>query len=384
MQRNKKIVCLTNIPTPYRNNLYRVMSYVCEQNSYKFEVWFLDKTESGRYWKLQDMDFEYSYKFFRGIKFKYRDASFHFNPGVIVELLKAPPEVILVGGSWIYPTVILTGFILKFNKNVRTIFWSESHLKSSVYLDKVSNKVRKRILNLFDEYAVPGVFSKEYVHHYVDNPIIHYFPNTVNYHIFSDKINKLKENNKIIRKKWNLSDNKKIFFISARLHPNKGLEPFFKALKHVDANEQFVFLVAGDGYLRHRIFEVTKRMPFEIKLLGHRDESEMLELYAIADIFVLPSIIDPNPLSVIEAMWAKKPLLLSNRVGNHPETLTEGENGWLFDPEKPIDVKKAFLKALATTEQDLAKLGENSYLKAKQYFDTEVVVRNFLNEILSL
>ena len=44
----------------------------------------------------------------------------------------------------------------------------------------------------------------------------------------------------------------------------------------------------------------------------------------------------------------------------------------------------SFLAALMAIDQELARLGKNSYLKAKKHFNTEVVVKKFLNEILSL
>ena len=42
-------------------------------------------------------------------------------------------------------------------------------------------------------------------------------------------------------------------------------------------------------------------------------------------IFLLASLRDPCPLSVVEALWMSKPLLISNHCGNISEALVESK-----------------------------------------------------------
>lgn len=71
--------------------------------------------------------------------------------------------------------------------------------------------------------------------------------------------------------------------------------------------------------------------------------------YAAADLFVLASVQDPCPLSVVEALHSGLPLLLSRRLGNASKALEESGNWWSFDPldlrnSKSADVVARFLE----------------------------------------
>ena len=56
-------------------------------------------------------------------------------------------------------------------------------------------------------------------------------------------------------------------------------------------------------------------------------------------IFLLASLRDPCPLSVVEALWMSKPLLISNHCGNISEALVESKNGFSFDPLSSKSIK---------------------------------------------
>ena len=60
--------------------------------------------------------------------------------------------------------------------------------------------------------------------------------------------------------------------------------------------------------------------------------------YSLADIFVMPSLEDKWSLVVPEAMSLGLPILCSIYNGCWPELVREGENGWVFDPQKPEEL----------------------------------------------
>jgi glycosyltransferase involved in cell wall biosynthesis len=73
--------------------------------------------------------------------------------------------------------------------------------------------------------------------------------------------------------------------------------------------------------------------------------------YLIADLFVLPSRgkYETWGLAVNEAMHMGVPCLVSSSVGCQRDLVTQGETGWVFDPEKP----GALFDALALALDDL-------------------------------
>jgi glycosyltransferase involved in cell wall biosynthesis len=68
-----------------------------------------------------------------------------------------------------------------------------------------------------------------------------------------------------------------------------------------------------------------------ITFLGQRKYEEMPEILGQADIFVLPSISESMPFSLLEAMACGNACVAS-RVGGIPEIINHGKNGYLVNP----------------------------------------------------
>jgi glycosyltransferase involved in cell wall biosynthesis len=67
-------------------------------------------------------------------------------------------------------------------------------------------------------------------------------------------------------------------------------------------------------------------------MLGFRNQSELPHLYAMSDIFVLPSWVDNMPLATNEAMASGLPVIVSNRTGvwGPGGLVREGETGFVY------------------------------------------------------
>ena len=109
-------------------------------------------------------------------------------------------------------------------------------------------------------------------------------------------------------------------------------------------------LLAEDGPDFDSVRESISRRPdVGFRMLGHQPQQKMLDYYLAADVFVLPSLGDPNPLAAIEALWAGLPLLLNCGVGNWYEVLEPGKNGWLAATHDLKKMKKTIELALTAS-----------------------------------
>ena len=100
---------------------------------------------------------------------------------------------------------------------------------------------------------------------------------------------------------------------------------------------------------------------------GRVDYNEIYRYYAVADVFVLPTLEDNWSLVIPEAMACGLPVATSIYNGCHVELIHEGENGCVFDT---LD-ESSLLKALAYFhDKDLVKMGQRS-VELEKYFDTE-------------
>jgi glycosyltransferase involved in cell wall biosynthesis len=117
----------------------------------------------------------------------------------------------------------------------------------------------------------------------------------------------------------------------ARLHEQKGHAFLLQAAAQVP---NATFVLAGDGPLRAELearaheLGVAERCVF----LGNR--TDVTELLAAADLFVLPSLYEGLPVSVLEAMAARRPVV-ATAIGGTDEAVTHEVTGLLVPPSDP-------------------------------------------------
>ena len=114
-----------------------------------------------------------------------------------------------------------------------------------------------------------------------------------------------------------------------RLHPQKGYDVLLAALPLLgDA----VVAVAGDGPLEE---DLRRRAP-QVRWLGRRED--VADLYAAADVVVLPSVWEARSLTAQEALLVGRPLV-ATAVGGLPDLL--GDGALLVPPGDPAALGRA-------------------------------------------
>ena len=89
-------------------------------------------------------------------------------------------------------------------------------------------------------------------------------------------------------------------------------------------------VIAGDGPLRGELTRLARSFPSaSIHFLGFINQSRMPATYALGNVFVLPSVVEPWGLAVNEAMNLGLPVIASDHVGAGPD-LVSPDNGWVF------------------------------------------------------
>lgn len=111
------------------------------------------------------------------------------------------------------------------------------------------------------------------------------------------------------------------------------------------------------------------RLAGKVTLLQNLSRDEMSREYEKADLFVLPSTLEPASISQLEAMAFSVPVICSDTNGSACY-VEEGRNGFLFRDNDRKDLKEKLEKVLQSP-LDLRELGRNAYedVKEKYQFD---------------
>lgn len=111
-----------------------------------------------------------------------------------------------------------------------------------------------------------------------------------------------------------------------------------------------------------------------VEWLGH--QSNISEVYAKADIAVLPSYREGIPKSLLEAAASGLPIVTTDTSGCR-EVVTEGENGYLVPVRDPRRLAEA-LEKLITNPVLRAQMGAASRARAEREFRLEVIIKKTL------
>lgn len=124
----------------------------------------------------------------------------------------------------------------------------------------------------------------------------------------------------------------------ARLAVAKGLSYLLEAIAQVKAVYPFIQLrVYGDGPLRTELLAYARLLGLngdEIFVGSFTNRDELSSIMAQTDIFVLSSVLEGQPLGVVEAMAYSCPIVTTS-VGGIPELIQDGVNGLLCPPKDP-------------------------------------------------
>jgi glycosyltransferase involved in cell wall biosynthesis len=125
-------------------------------------------------------------------------------------------------------------------------------------------------------------------------------------------------------------------------------------------NVKFVWI--GDGELRDQLNAPN------IQITGWLDRKQALSISVNADIFLLTSLWEGLPMSLLEAMYMKKLCVVSDVIGNH-DVIHNGKNGFVC---RTVD---EFVNAIESNETE--RLAEKAYLDVMNLYNTKVMADKY-------
>jgi glycosyltransferase involved in cell wall biosynthesis len=246
--------------------------------------------------------------------------------------------------------------------------------------------IRNRILKKANSFvAITAEIAAELAACGLNPDLIRSIPNSVDTSKFTpsghDQKNKLRQEVGIPRQKT-------IITYTGRLVSYKGLPLLLRVWKQIQLNHENVnlYLVGSGGLDIHNCEAELKSYVQENKLDNSvyftGDIQNVHEYLQASDIFVFPTVNDAFPISLIEAMACRLPVI-TTAVGGISDIVVHQQNGLLVDAENYQQLYNA-LNRLIFDDSLRAYLGKVALKTVHDRYSTETVIRQYIDLIKSI
>ncbi|MDO4568880.1 MAG: glycosyltransferase [Planctomycetia bacterium] len=164
-----------------------------------------------------------------------------------------------------------------------------------------------------------------------------------------------------LRRSLGVAEKEKVILLTARLDPIKDHRTAllaFQKLLQTPLETPVVLLMAGDGPERRALEEYILELGLKdrARLLGERNDAA--DLLQIADIFLLTSVSEGTPLTLLEAMASRVPIVATH-TGGIPEIISSPTTGLLAPPQNPDEIA-GHLRTLLVHEDVSHEIAQNA------------------------
>ncbi|OUN46862.1 glycosyl transferase [Limosilactobacillus reuteri] len=223
-----------------------------------------------------------------------------------------------------------------------------SKVKRAIYylLEKIcANLTGKTIACSYGEYLIAKKLNKKAT--YVSNGI------------------NIKEIDSLLKNKKIEMNRKMVFGTLGRISNQKNPSLFNKIAKSFP---NYTFKWIGDGEQRNLLTSSN------IQVTGWLNRKDALNELASTDVFLLPSLWEGLPMSLLEAMYLKKVCIVSNIEGNN-DVIKNGENGFVCSS---INDYISIIKELRNDYCiDKNEIVENAYCNILNKYNTNVMFKKY-------
>ena len=270
---------------------------------------------------------------------------------------------------------ILAFFLLKDLKNYKSILIERNHLDELYYYESLKDFFKKFFIKVLMKltykysYKLIGNTKK------LSKDLSSFVSKKVHTIYSPTNFKQLIQMSKDYKPKDVLSDKSKIRLLSvSRFTKRKDLITLLKAFNIINRNHQNIELILiGYGSDLNRIKEYIQRhnLKDKIFLISYKDNP--YPYFLISDLYIMPSLYEGCPNSIIEATALNLPVISSNCNTGPSEILLNGKGGLIFKKKNHLQLaskielftknKKIFMKKMLIAKKNIFRFDEKRILK---------------------
>lgn len=193
----------------------------------------------------------------------------------------------------------------------------------------------------------------------------------------------IKVNNKEKKREFGINDASAIVGCIGRIAlEQKGQKYLLEAANEIlKVIPDVVFMIVGgdalNGLTKRRLEDLAQKLGISRNVIFTGWRNDIPEILSIIDVVAVPSLWEPLPRTVLEAMAMRKPVV-GTSVHGIPEVIVDGETGFLVPPRNSVMLAKAILDLLKNKER-IEAFGNAGYKRVKKYFTSRRHCEKTLN-----
>lgn len=307
----RRVVHISNAPTPYRVDFFNAFHRLAGEKI-EFHAIYYSSRESNRLWEVDSSKIDFPVSIYKSREINIGSIRTYLNFQIFWKSILIRPTVLVFAGAWHYPPSIFVAVIARM-LGIKVFFWSEENdftKRPSPFMAYV----KRCVYSLYGSFLVPNARTVSELESYLKTFDFRTIRNSIDTNFFCRPDSS--------RGRFGLfTADRHVKFVSVcELSVRKGVDQLvgiFKKLQqeYQDRGISISLYLIGAGPLENDIRVISKGCDF-IHVFGNLDKCGVKRHLVNSDVFVLNSLSDPNPLSVIEAIACGCLPLLSSAVGN--------------------------------------------------------------------
>ena len=194
-------------------------------------------------------------------------------------------------------------------------------------LSRMHALARKAAMPVMDDVILPDMEACRWYREHYGKGV--FFPIVRDERAFREQCREALSMSHSMQREYGLHGKRVVLYVG-RLAPEKNLECLVRAAAALP--EDAVLVIAGSGSLGPELQDLAVRLKVSAIFTGWLEGERLAAWYNLADVFVLPSLVEPFGAVVNDALAAGCFCLVSGRCGSAC-LVRRGWNGELFDPE---------------------------------------------------
>ncbi len=368
------VVYWNNIPSPYMVERFNALA---DRNPFEFEAWFNDRIESDRSWDVDESGWRFRHRYLPTTRLLGRTQHWPLpvlgrrRPDVLVSLYAEPS--------------FLSGWALTKLRGAKTAFWCQVTMDRWVQRKAWKNAIKRIVFPRVDATLGSGEESRAFAMKFgtpADKAMC--LPHSIDVVHYSDGAGRTRPERGALRRELGLEG--ATFIYVGRLWWGKGINYLLEAFEAVQRQSAapVSLLLVGDGPEEGKLKQAcAERGIRNVVFAGFQQKPDLPRYYALADVFVFPTLGDPYGLVVDEAMACGLPIISTSAAGEIRDRIEEGVNGYIVPPEDST----ALAGAMRTLTEDAAlreRMGAVSAQKIQDHTpeqwaeDFELIVQSLI------